>query len=322
MSKEEAPISVIIPTFNCAQFLAQAVDSVLAQTTPPQEVIVVDDGSTDETATLIEKYKDKLNYVRQHNAGPSSARNHGIQLAKCEYLAFLDADDIWDESALSTMFSAFQRFPSAGLISADQRTINAHSEVIEASWGKARRPAKSFAAGVDRPLTKPATALMECNSISTSMVMLKKSLVNTSGAFREDIRFGEDLELWIRIAFKSDVVVLSNTLGSRRTHANNTTKATEKLLRDLLKVARVVDLQHREAYLSEGTDSRRLVTEAMLNLAYWLIRQNRRKESLTLSCMALATKPDLRGLKTLVTSVLPTKIRRLFESQSTTMGPK
>jgi len=85
--------SVIIPAYNSATTLARAVDSVLAQSYPAQEIIVIDDGSTDETADIAGRYGDKLRYLRQDNAGVSSARNHGARIAKGDWLTFLDADD-------------------------------------------------------------------------------------------------------------------------------------------------------------------------------------------------------------------------------------
>ncbi len=96
MAKENPLISVIIPTYNRANFLGEAIESVLSQTYKNLEVIIIDDGSTDDTRQLIEKYTDKrIIYLYQEHGGTSAARNKGIQEAKGEYIAFLDSDDIW-----------------------------------------------------------------------------------------------------------------------------------------------------------------------------------------------------------------------------------
>ena len=87
------PISVIIPCYNSGTHLAQAIDSVLAQTCPASEIIVVDDGSTDDSPAIMARYGDRIRVVRQANAGLPAARNAGIQAATGEWLAFLDADD-------------------------------------------------------------------------------------------------------------------------------------------------------------------------------------------------------------------------------------
>src|SRR5271168_1713419 len=90
-----ASVSAIIVVYNCEQYVRFAVDSVLAQTRPANEVIVVDDGSTDGTRQVLESYKDKIKYVYQKNAGEPAARNTGMRHSSSDYVAFLDADDLW-----------------------------------------------------------------------------------------------------------------------------------------------------------------------------------------------------------------------------------
>ena len=96
----EPKVSVVIPTFNCGEFIGEAIESVLSQTYPPFEVIVVDDGSTDDTQSIVGKYGDGVRYTRHPNRGSSCARNIGIGFAKGDYLAFLDADDRWEPRKL------------------------------------------------------------------------------------------------------------------------------------------------------------------------------------------------------------------------------
>src|SRR5271156_2034659 len=88
-------VSVIIPTYNYGRFVTEAVDSVLAQSYTDHEVIVVDDGSVDDTPERMQPYAERVRYLRQPNQGPSAARNNGIEAARGEYVAFLDADDLW-----------------------------------------------------------------------------------------------------------------------------------------------------------------------------------------------------------------------------------
>ena len=88
-------VSVVIPSFNCGSFVSQAIDSVLAQTCAPAEVIVVDDGSTDDTAERLEPYMDRIRYVFQENRGVSAARNRAVAESRGHCVAFLDADDVW-----------------------------------------------------------------------------------------------------------------------------------------------------------------------------------------------------------------------------------
>jgi len=100
------PISVVIPTFNRAGVVGRAVDSVLRQSYPPKQIIVVDDGSTDSTPEILRRYGDTIEYVRQENAGASAARNRGILLARHPWIAFLDSDDYWMPEHLARMAGA------------------------------------------------------------------------------------------------------------------------------------------------------------------------------------------------------------------------
>src|SRR5690348_3025712 len=95
MSDPQANISVIIPAYNAANCIQRAIDSALAQTLPPREVIVVDDGSTDETPRLVVSYGERVHLIQQSNAGPGAARNRAVRASRGEWLAMLDADDSW-----------------------------------------------------------------------------------------------------------------------------------------------------------------------------------------------------------------------------------
>src|SRR5258706_6591961 len=108
-------ISVIIPTFNSAALVTAAVDSVLAQTTPPTEILVVDDGSTDDTRQRLAPYAGRLRYLHQQSKGVAAARNLGLKQATGEFVAFLDADDIWHPRKLERQLTAMTANPDIGL---------------------------------------------------------------------------------------------------------------------------------------------------------------------------------------------------------------
>ena len=104
-------ISVVIPAYNHGRFLREAIDSVLAQTYAPLEIIVVDDGSTDDTEQIVRSYGDRVRYIRQQNAGVGAARNNGIANARGEYVAFLDSDDLWLPEKLAVQVEYMRRHP-------------------------------------------------------------------------------------------------------------------------------------------------------------------------------------------------------------------
>src|SRR5262245_15747118 len=109
-------VSVVIPTYNCGRLVTEAVDSVLGQTVPPAEVIVVDDGSQDDTAERLAAYAGRVRYLRQENQGVAAARNCGVAASGGEVVAFLDADDVWHPRKLEFQLAALDRHPGLGLL--------------------------------------------------------------------------------------------------------------------------------------------------------------------------------------------------------------
>lgn len=113
---EHPIVSVIIPAFNCGKYISRALESVLTQTFKSFECIVVDDGSTDNTADIVRGFSDRVKYVYQENSGASSARNKGISLSKGEYIAFLDADDYWVKTKLKSQIAVFSKYSDVALV--------------------------------------------------------------------------------------------------------------------------------------------------------------------------------------------------------------
>src|SRR4051794_5813716 len=109
-------VSVVIPTYNYARFIERALVSVLGQTHRPAEVLVIDDGSTDETATVVDRYATRVRYLRQENSGVSAARNAGVESSTGDLVAFLDADDEWVPNKLELQVEALTKRPEAGLV--------------------------------------------------------------------------------------------------------------------------------------------------------------------------------------------------------------
>ena len=109
-------ISVVIPVYNCERYLAEAIESVLAQTHPPEDIIVIDDGSTDGSAKVVARFSPKVQYHWQSNAGAGAARNRGVAVARGNFLAFLDADDLWAEDKLARQCVAFASDPTLDIV--------------------------------------------------------------------------------------------------------------------------------------------------------------------------------------------------------------
>jgi glycosyltransferase involved in cell wall biosynthesis len=117
-------VSVVIPTYNYGRFITDAIRSVLDQTRPPAEIIVVDDGSTDETRAVVNSFADEVRYIHQNNAGICAARNRGVSESTSELIAFLDADDIWEPTNLEKQVSRFEGDESIGLVHCAMREFD------------------------------------------------------------------------------------------------------------------------------------------------------------------------------------------------------
>lgn len=177
-------VSVIIPAYNAVETIIPCVKSVLNQTYKNLEIIVVDDGSTDMTKIILEEYKNEfcinsLQIIYQDNAGPSAARNLGIKLAKGEYIAFLDSDDVWYPQKIEKQMEIFIKKTSANIIGALLRRKGCTGDVFEVS----------------------VRELMYCNCFATSAVICRKYIFNTL-QFNEEQKYSEDYRLWMEILFQ------------------------------------------------------------------------------------------------------------------------
>ncbi len=185
-------VSLIIPAFNAARWLGRAVTSALRQTWSNLEVIVVDDGSTDATGELCRAFAG-LVYVHQDNAGVSAARNHGIRVSKGDVIGFLDADDELRPTMVEDLMAALSRFPEAGAAS---------GAFVEDEQGSMRRrpEAPVFERGIVEGVLPDFFAAYNKDAIVwTGSVLVRRSVLEAVGSFREEMRFGEDMELWSRI---------------------------------------------------------------------------------------------------------------------------
>lgn len=196
-------VSAIIPAFNAAAFIADAIESVLTQSRPPEEIIVVDDGSSDETGTIAGKYP-QVTLVRQDNAGQGAARNRGAEQARGELLAFLDADDLWTERKLAMQ---------VGALSADA--------ALQAVFGLAQEFRHSAGTAGEtqvlrRPLGEPRRAHLP------SAMLIRKTAFEQIGSYRTDLNVAEVVD-WYGRAVDSGVRLktLEHVVLLRRIHGDN-----------------------------------------------------------------------------------------------------
>jgi glycosyltransferase involved in cell wall biosynthesis len=197
-------VSVVIPTYNYGRFIGEAIESALGQSHAPLELIVVDDGSTDDTLEVLAKYRGKVNYISQKNQGPSAARNKGILASRGEWIAFLDADDLWFEDKLQRQMECAAAHPRVCLIGALSSKNNGDPGIQSAGA---------------HTLINTADLLGGLPFGTSSVVARRRELIS-AGLFNESRRYVEDRELWLKLSTVGAAARVNRVLWSYRAHAN------------------------------------------------------------------------------------------------------
>lgn len=213
-------VSVIIPVFNGERFICHAIESVLAQTYKDFELIVVDDGSQDQTAQRIKQYGDQIIYLYQSNSGQAKAKNLGCAHAQGEYLAFLDSDDRWYPNKLEVQVQVMDNNLQVGLIYSDVDLIDEEGNLLEKSYLKRRTKKKK---------RLPETAIGKHLFPYPSTVLLRKRLFEKAGGFNPTFyQNAEDFPLWARIYKLSELIQAPDPLSQRRTHPNQASRSRDR----------------------------------------------------------------------------------------------
>ena len=202
-------VTAAIATYNRAAYLIEAVESALAQESVDVEVIVVDDGSTDETARVLEPYLDRIDYVRQANAGRAAARNVAIQRARGTYVAFLDSDDIWLPDKLERQVQFMDAHPAVGLSHGNSVMMDEQGQTLTEETEVQRR---LFEELHRRP---PTYAVYACRCLClTSATIVRREVFDRVGVYDDSAALvghsvtGEDLDLYLRIALDYEIAFL------------------------------------------------------------------------------------------------------------------
>lgn len=191
--------SVIIPTFNRETRIEKTIDSVIDQKFKDFELIVVDDGSTDNTKEILEKYTNKIKYVYQKNQGVSAARNRGISQALGEYIAFLDDDDIWDKNKLLKHFKFIENNPDIQIHQSDETWIRNNKHLNKKKIHK-KISGDIFIKSLNLCLVSP------------SAVVIHKNIFEKYGIFDTDLLACEDYDLWLRISLFEQIGLIDEEL--------------------------------------------------------------------------------------------------------------
>ena len=181
-------VSIIIPNYNHSRFLGDAIHSALVQTYPNKEIIIVDDGSTDNCREVVDRFGSRVHYIWQNNQGLAGARNTGIRVSNGELIGLLDADDMWKPSYLEEMIGLAQNYPDAAAYYCQTNCIDVNGNLLPQVMGG--------------PPVDPEEiywVLIRSNFIIPSTVLLRKSIVIEVGLFDQSLRSCEDWDLWLRL---------------------------------------------------------------------------------------------------------------------------
>jgi len=188
-------VSVVIPAYNCGRFIGDALDSVVDQNYPALEVLVVDDGSTDETCDVVARYGSTVTLIKQRNAGAAVARNEGMQRARGKYVALLDADDLWLPGKLRLQVDYLERHPDVAMSCTRWHLLHpdaAGRYPVERTVAPETAPVDAKCAG-----WVYCALLLDCE-VWTSTVVMRRELRERIGGFDSELRRGQDYDYWLR----------------------------------------------------------------------------------------------------------------------------
>lgn len=220
-------VSVVIPTYNYGHFIDEAVQSVLNQSFRDFEIIVVDDGSTDNTNALLARHSEHIRYVRQTNSGVSAARNRGIKEARGKFIAFLDADDYWLPEKLLEQLKVFDDHPDVGMVyslfyffESETHSIIGYKPIIECHRGFVLKE-----------------MFVSC-MVGSPTPLIKRKVFDEVGPFKEELRGTEDYEMWLRICAHYKLDFVPKYLAMYRVHSSTQadTKTLDKWAEQLVRV--------------------------------------------------------------------------------------
>ena len=275
-------VTVVIPSYNRADYITETIESVLQQTYHPIEIIVIDDGSNDNSREVLERFLPSVRYVWQENAERGAARNHGLRLARGEFIAFLDSDDLWLPSMVEKCVAFFHANPNTDLVYTDAMLIDASG-----------KPLRTLRAGA--PTSRPTDRLLESNFVSIGRHLIRTAAVIKIGGFREerDLAGSEDWEMWVRLSLEAQIDYLPVVTTKIRTHSGNSMTNAAGMRRSM---ARAADLFEQSTAIRSAHSASLRRMRAKIALVNAINYCSQRDTRTSLRCLREAIEADARVL--------------------------
>lgn len=299
-------VDIIMPAYNSGKYIANAIESVLAQKYEDLKLYVVDDGSVDDTKLIIETYINKnpgkIAYSFQKNKGPAAARNKGISESNGEYIAFLDSDDIWYPEKLEKQISLFNN-KNTGFIYCDNYFVDEQRGIFQ-----------SYSRNV-KLLSGDILLDLFCDFfIITSSIVLRRECINQVGLFDEMLIVGEDYDFFLRLAkfFKADVV--KEKLWERRVLSNSLSRKDFVLdaRNDLMILKRFLS-NNSDFYHTHKKQINNRLSQYHFSFGYRYLEHGFNRNGFFEFIKSLYYRASLRAIKNLLFCLIPLKIRRLYK---------
>ena len=270
-------VTAVIPAYNAERLIARCLDSILAQTVPVAEIIVIDDGSTDQTLAVASAYPHPVRCFTRENLGLSHARNTGIRAARTEWIAFLDADDTWKPAKIERQLLAAEQHPEAGVFYTDASVTTPEGAVL----GR-------YLEGKDAATGWVFDRLLSSVFALPSTLMIRRSTLMEAGLFREDLKRAEDYDLLLRLARLSQFQLVPEELTLYERQENSLSRNSREM--SLAEVSILDSLMRRGLTPTQLRSVRRRLATNFFELAY-ASRHTDRQKSLHWAWRSIKTYP-------------------------------
>lgn len=262
-------VSVIVPANNAARTIHETIESVLSQSFADLELIVVDDGSTDETKNVVLEYRskdDRVKYLWQHNAGPSAARNKGLDMSTGRYVSIVDADDLWNKEKLSKQLARMGSDDDLIALTGIQRFHVINGTPV---WGEITLPP---APQNDRYDVFSTLLLSNFQMVLINTGLLPGTLTKKLGGWNSDMRLAEDWEFWIRASRQCRFKTIDEPLSYYRKHAESVT-SRQDLFTVLKTHEHIIEGQCRQGFITKKEFQRALISRQIETCGFFLYQR-------------------------------------------------